>query len=287
MVSPAVARFAVGILGNIISFSLYLSPMPTFIRICKKGSVEQYSATPYLLTFLNCMLWTIYGMPFIQPNNILLSTISASGCLIESIYLMLFIINTENKKKKIILIILVLGEILAVGIALALVLTFMHTSKDRTRIFGLLGDVSGVLMYASPLAVMKQVVKTKSVEYMPLAVSVTCFGSAVIWTLYAIRPFDPYVVAPNAIGCFLGLAQLILYAAYYKSTKQQMAAKEVAEEKVEMGLKEIIVVTKGPNKVNNLPENDYPTLQENDHPTLPENDCVILKQKENDFDTNI
>uniref|UniRef100_A0A803LWN0 Bidirectional sugar transporter SWEET n=1 Tax=Chenopodium quinoa TaxID=63459 RepID=A0A803LWN0_CHEQI len=266
MVSPAVARFAVGILGNIISFSLYLSPMPTFIRICKKGSVEQYSATPYLLTFLNCMLWTIYGMPFIQPNNILLSTISASGCLIESIYLMLFIINTENKKKKITLIILVLGEILAVGIALALVLTFMHTSKDRTRIFGLLGDVSGVLMYASPLAVMKQVVKTKSVEYMPLAVSVTCFGSAVIWTLYAIRPFDPYVV----------------------STKQQMAAKEVAEiEKVEMGLKEIIVVTREPNKVNNLPENDYPTLQENDYPTLAENDCPTLKQKENDFDTNI
>ncbi|KAL2902785.1 Bidirectional sugar transporter SWEET7 [Bienertia sinuspersici] len=239
MVSPAVARFAVGILGNFISFSLYLSPMPTFIRICKKGSVEQYSATPYMLTFLNCMLWTIYGMPFIQPNNILLSTISGSGCVIEFIYLMLFIIYTGNKKNKITLILIVLGEIIAVGIALALVLTLTHTTKSRSLIFGLLGDISGVLMYAAPLSIMREVIKTKSVEFMPLPVSVTCFGNALIWTLYAIRPFDPYVVAPNGIGCFLGLAQLILYAAYYKSTKEQIAARKVAElEKVEMGLKE-------------------------------------------------
>ncbi|KMS97572.1 hypothetical protein BVRB_5g125960 [Beta vulgaris subsp. vulgaris] len=273
MVSPAVARFAVGILGNIISFSLYLSPMPTFMRICKKGSVEQYSATPYLLTFFNCMLWTIYGMPFIQPNNILLSTISASGCLIEFIYLMLFIIYTGNKKNRIFLILLVLGEILVVAIALTLVLIFTHTSKQRTLIFGLLGDVSGVLMYAAPLAIMKQVIKTKSVEFMPLAVSVTCFGSAVIWTLYAIRPFDPFVVAPNGIGCFLGLAQLMLYAAYYKSTKQQMDARKVAEiEKVEMGLKEVIVVTRESNKVNSLPENDY---------------SAPPKPKENDFASNL
>lgn len=68
------------------------------------------------------------------------------------------------------------------------------------------------------------------------------------------------IQAPNGIGCFLGLAQLILYAAYYKSTKQQIAARKAAElEKVEMGLKEVIVVTREPNKVNSLPENDCAT----------------------------
>lgn len=111
-------------------------------------------------------------MPFIQPNNILLSTISASGCVIESVYLMLFIINTQNKKKKITLILLVLAEVLAVGIALALVLTFTHTTKRRTQIFGLLGDVSGVLMYASPLAVM---VSTPPFKIIMVTVSVCRF----------------------------------------------------------------------------------------------------------------
>lgn len=182
---------------------------------------------------------------------------------------MLFILNTENKKKKTTLILLVLAEILVVAIALALVLTLTHTSKTRTLIFGLLGDVSGVLMYASPLAVMKQVIKTKSVEYMPFAISAFCFGSAVIWTIYAICPFDPYVVAPNGIGCFLGLAQLVLYAAYYKSTKKQLAARQVAElEKVEMGLGELIVVTEA-NKVNSLPENDYSTLKPKEDDFVP------------------
>ena len=111
------------------------------------------------------MLWTIYGLPFIQPNNILVSTISASGCIIEFIYLTLFIIYSDGKKKKITLILLVVAEIAAVGLALGLVLLFTHTTKPRGLIFGLLGDVSGVLMYAAPLSIM---VSTKYILFIKL-----------------------------------------------------------------------------------------------------------------------
>ncbi|XP_074317605.1 bidirectional sugar transporter SWEET4-like [Silene latifolia] len=255
MLSPATARFAVGVLGNIISLFLYLSPVPTFIDIWRKGSVDKYSATTYLVTFLNAMLWSIYGMPFIQPNNILVSTIAGIGLVIELVYLTLFVIYSDGKKKKLTVTFITLAEILAVGIALAMVLFFAKTSKRRALVIGLLGDVSGVVMYAAPLSVMRQVIRTKSVEFMPLAISVTSFANALVWTLYAIHPLDPYVAIPNGTGCILGLAQLILYATYYKSTKAQIAARK-ATLKLEMGLKEVVIVTKEPNKVNSLPPND-------------------------------
>ncbi|PKH94006.1 hypothetical protein CRG98_049774, partial [Punica granatum] len=43
---------------------------------------------------------------------------------------------------------------------------------------------------------------------------------------------------PNGIGSIFGLAQLILYATYYKSTKEQIAARRL---KGEMSLSEVVV----------------------------------------------
>ncbi|KAK9698440.1 hypothetical protein RND81_08G104600 [Saponaria officinalis] len=245
MVSPATARFAVGVIGNIISLFLYLSPLPTFVEIWRKGSVEKYSATTYLVTFLNAMIWSIYGMPFIQPNNILVSTIAAIGFFIELIYLSLFLFYSQSNRQRLTVFLVMLAEIVFVGVALTLVLSFAHTSKRRALVIGLLGDVSGVIMYAAPLSVMRQVIRTKSVEYMPLAISVTSMANALVWTLYAIHPWDPYVAMPNGTGCILGMAQLILYATYYNSTKQQMASKK-ATQKLELAFNEVIVV---PSKV--------------------------------------
>lgn len=38
--------------------------------------------------------------------------------------------------------------------------------------------------------------------------------------------YNGYLQIPNGIGCLFGLAQLILYGAYYKSTKRIMAERE-------------------------------------------------------------
>ncbi|KAK8968544.1 Bidirectional sugar transporter SWEET4 [Platanthera guangdongensis] len=63
MVSVDAMRTAVGIIGNAIALGLFLSPLPTFIRIWKKKSVEEFSVIPYVATLLNCMLWMVYGFP--------------------------------------------------------------------------------------------------------------------------------------------------------------------------------------------------------------------------------
>ncbi|XLT08671.1 hypothetical protein HN51_054464 [Arachis hypogaea] len=46
MVSAALVRTVIGIIGNVISFGLFFSPAPTFYQIIKKKSVEEFKPDP-------------------------------------------------------------------------------------------------------------------------------------------------------------------------------------------------------------------------------------------------
>ncbi|KAL2233106.1 UNVERIFIED_CONTAM: Bidirectional sugar transporter SWEET7 [Sesamum indicum] len=206
-----------------------MSCRPTFYRIWKKRSVEQYSPIPYLATFINCGLWVLYGLPLVHPHSTLVVTINGTGFVIEILYLSLFLIFSDSKKR-LRLVVIVVAECIFVAALALLVLTLVHTTKLRSAIIGSICMVGNIMMYASPLAVMKLVIRTRSVEYMPFFLSLFSFLNGVSWTAYALIRFDPFIVAPNGMGTVLGLAQLILYATFYKSTKRIMAERKAQSE---------------------------------------------------------
>ncbi|KAJ7945072.1 Bidirectional sugar transporter SWEET [Quillaja saponaria] len=238
MTSPDIARTVVGIIGNVISLFLFLSPLPTFVQIWKKKSVEQYSPAPYLATLVNCMVWTLYGIPMVHPHSILVVTINGSGTAIELIYVILFLIYSDKKKRLKVLLVLMI-ELIFITVLTLLVLTIVHSIKKRSAIVGTICILFNIMMYASPLAVMKLVITTKSVEYMPFFLSFASFANGVAWTSYALIRFDPFITIPNGLGTLFGLAQLLLYATYYKSTKRQIAARRAKGGEVD--LSEVVV----------------------------------------------
>ncbi|XBI91440.1 hypothetical protein VPH35_028756 [Triticum aestivum] len=61
MISPDAVR---NVVGNIISFGLFLSHVPMFWRIIKNKDVE-FKSDPYLATLLNCMLWVFCGILYV------------------------------------------------------------------------------------------------------------------------------------------------------------------------------------------------------------------------------
>ncbi|KAJ7952176.1 Bidirectional sugar transporter SWEET [Quillaja saponaria] len=224
MVSADIARTVVGVIGNVISFFLFLSPVPTFVQICKKKSVEQYSAAPYLATLVNCMVWTLYGLPMVHPHSLLVVTINGTGIAIEVIYVILFLIYSD-KKKRLKMLVVVLIEIVLIALLTLLALTTLHSVNKRSTVVGTICILFNIMMYASPLTVMKLVITTKSVEYMPFFLSFASFANGVAWTSYALIRFDPFITIPNGLGTIFGLAQLLLYATFYKSTQRQLAAR--------------------------------------------------------------
>ncbi|XWS38197.1 hypothetical protein CRYUN_Cryun19dG0109900 [Craigia yunnanensis] len=232
-------RNVVGITGNVIALFLFLSPVPTFVQIWKKGSVELFSPTPYLATLINCMVWVIYGLPMVHPNSTLVVTINGTGTAIEVVYLTLFLIFCHDKKKRSKVLLIVLVELIFIAAVTTLVLTVVHTTERRSMVIGIIAILFNIMMYAAPLSVMKLVISTKSVEFMPFFLSLTSFANGVAWATYAFLPFDPFIAVPNGLGTLFSLAQLLLYATYYKSTKRIIAARQ--ETKIEMHLSEMAV----------------------------------------------
>lgn len=137
-------------LANVLQFWDF---RPTFVHIWKKGSVEQYSAAPYLATLMNCMVWLLYGLPMVHPNSTLVVTINGSGCAIEIIYLILFLAFSDPRKRSRVLFVALLGLVFVIILAV-LILTLVHTYHRRSMIVGTVCILCNVMMYASPLSVM-------------------------------------------------------------------------------------------------------------------------------------
>ncbi|KAL6840169.1 hypothetical protein ACP4OV_029979 [Aristida adscensionis] len=207
-----IARFFFGVSGNVIALFLFLSPVVTFWRIIRKRSTEDFSGVPYNMTLLNCLLSAWYGLPFVSPNNILVTTINGTGSVIEAIYVVIFLIFAERRNK--LRMLGLLGIVTTIFATVALVSMLALHGNARKVFCGLAATIFSICMYASPLSIMRLVIKTKSVEFMPFLLSLSVFLCGTSWFIYGLLGRDPFIAIPNGCGSFLGLMQLILYAIY-------------------------------------------------------------------------
>ncbi|VFQ68711.1 unnamed protein product [Cuscuta campestris] len=134
---------------------------------------------------------------------------------IEVVFLFVFLFYSD-KRKRFALALVILAELIFMAVLAALVITLAHSWRLRSAIIGTIAAMASIAMYASPLASMKLVISTKSVEYMPFSLSLCSLLNSLCWTLYALVGIDLCILVPNGIGVLLGLAQLLLYAKYYK-----------------------------------------------------------------------
>ncbi|KAI9118071.1 hypothetical protein K1719_010403 [Acacia pycnantha] len=208
-------RFLFGIFGNASALFLYLAPVMIFKRIIQNRSTEEFSGVPYILTLLNCLLSAWYGLPFVSPHNILLSTVNGTGVVIETGYVLTFIVFAPKKERLKIVGLLVL----VIAVFSAVVVTSLLACHGERRMFfcGLAAAIFSIFMYGSPLSIIRMVIQTKSVEYMPFLVSLFVFLCGTSWFIFGLLGRDPFVAVPNGVGAALGVVQLLLYFMYRDS----------------------------------------------------------------------
>nr|CAD1823973.1 unnamed protein product [Ananas comosus var. bracteatus] len=159
----------------------------------------------------------VLRIPVVHPHSILVVTINGVGFVLESFYILIFLAFSPNRLRLKVLGILAVELLFMAGVITG-VMVGAQTHEKRSLIVGVLCVIFGTCMYASPLSIMKLVIQTKSVKYMPFFLSLVGFLNGVCWTIYAFIRFDIFVTIPNGLGALLGLAQLILYLCYYRST---------------------------------------------------------------------
>ncbi|MBA0881561.1 hypothetical protein Goshw_011213 [Gossypium schwendimanii] len=99
----------------------------------------------------------------------------------------------------------------------AIISAFVFHDHHHRKVFvGTIGLVTSVAMYAAPLVVVKQVIMTKSVEFMPFYLSFFSFLASVLWLAYGLLSHDLLLASPNLVGPPLGILQLGLHCKYRK-----------------------------------------------------------------------
>ncbi|CAN1230359.1 Bidirectional sugar transporter SWEET2a, partial [Linum grandiflorum] len=191
--------------GNLCAFVLFVSPIPTFRRIIRNKSTEQFSGLPYIYSLFNCLICCWYGLPFISPNIILVATTNSFGAIFQFVYLAIFIAYTDrtNKLKMSAL----LGAVLTIFAAIAYgSLRFLDSETRQLNL----------------------VIKTRSVEYMPFFLSFATFLMSVSFSVYGLLKADVFIYVPNGIGTVLGVVQLALYY-YYRNQFDENSTEPLLE----------------------------------------------------------
>ncbi|XP_057864642.1 bidirectional sugar transporter SWEET2b [Cryptomeria japonica] len=212
MASEGTWHFAAGIAGNLFALVLFLSPIPTFVKVRRHKSTEQFSGLPYIFALLNCLICTWYGLPIVSDDNVLLTTVNGTGAIFQLFYICIYI--AYSKKEAQVKTVAMLLLVLCIFIAIAMVSYEFMKQPLRMMFIGCLSVVSLVCMFASPLSIIRLVVQTNSVEYMPFYLSLSTFLMSTSFFAYGIIGRDPFVSVPNGIGSFLGIIQLVLYFHY-------------------------------------------------------------------------
>ncbi|KAM3297332.1 hypothetical protein ACQJBY_039284 [Aegilops geniculata] len=207
--------FAFGLLGNVISFMTYLAPLPTFYRIYRSKSTQGFQSVPYVVALFSAMLWIYYAL--LKSDECLLITINSAGCVIETIYIIIYLTYAPKQAKLFMAKILLLLNVGVFGLILLLTLLLSEGEK-RVVMLGWVCVGFSVSVFVAPLSVIRLVVRTRSVEFMPFSLSLSLTISAVVWFLYGLLIKDKYVALPNILGFAFGVIQMGLYALYRNAT---------------------------------------------------------------------
>ncbi|XP_058096096.1 bidirectional sugar transporter SWEET3b-like [Magnolia sinica] len=211
-------RMAIGIMGNAATLLLYASPILTFKRIIKKRSTEEFSCIPYTVALLNCLLYTWYGLPIVSVKweNFLLITINGFGIFLESSFIVTYIWFAQAERKKIVSFMAV-AVIVIFSTTMLVSMFALHDHHLRKLLVGSVGLAASATMYASPLVVMRRVIHTKSVEFMPFYLSFFSLVNSLLWVIYGVLSHELILAAPNLLGTPLGVLQLAIYCKYRKT----------------------------------------------------------------------
>ncbi|XP_076943604.1 bidirectional sugar transporter SWEET14-like [Bidens hawaiensis] len=217
------------VMGNIVSFGVFLSPLPTFYKIYKKKSTEGFQSIPYVVGLFSAMLWIYYAL--LKGNLVFLITINSIGIVTQTFYLCVFVFYAPKKARMESLKLITFFIIIGFGL-IVLLTQFLTKGDKRYTIVGWICLIFSLCVFVAPLGVLRQVIRTKSVAYMPILLSVALTFNAVMWFFYGLLLWDFIIAIPNTLGFTFGIIQIIFYFVY--KNKKPVIDEKITEFKEKM-----------------------------------------------------
>ena len=198
--------------GTALATYFYIAPIVPYLKVIK-GQITYKEAPGVLLicSFLNCILWSDYG---IIKNRFSLYFANGIGGVITLIYITIFLIYFAQKK--------LLQSCLYVLFLLACIteLYFLCYYIVDADITGIIANVFNVLMYAAPGEKIYTIFKTGNYELIPIWSTIGGTACSTSWMLYGFYQGDILLVIPNALGVIASIIQIVVYVVFRAKKKR-------------------------------------------------------------------
>jgi solute carrier family 50 protein (sugar transporter) len=235
------------ILTTITSVLLCVSPWPDYRRIIREKNTGPLSMLPVLMLFINCYMWCMYA--YLVDNFFPLFACCAFGCSTCLVFMSIFYRWSTEKPKlnKLIAVAVVFVACWTAYVIVATAGVTGQTDDGISKILGYMCVAVNIGVYASPLDVMKTVVKTKNAEALPISLCTMNLINGSLWVVFGAVTADYFVLTPNALGAVLSAVQVGLYVKYRPAAAVGAMGDDV------MNTKGSVVITLSPSELPKSP----------------------------------
>lgn len=203
------------------SCSVMFSPMGSMFTIMRYGASGKELIgllVPYFLLFTQCFLWSFYGI-FTFHNEI--TRVNVLGTVMCCMYLGIMTTYAREKDRRVLQPMVGLASLLLIVVSFGVMGCF--EAESRLRIFSNAATFFAVLLNVAPMVQIVEVVRTKSTDGFPVALTVAGFISSALWSEYSMLIHDTAYLMPNLLGVLMNGVQLgVVLWVYVKFTLESM-----------------------------------------------------------------
>lgn len=97
---------------------------------------------------------------------------------------------------------------------------FFTDQKTASFLIGWVVNLIMLVFYGAPLELLRHVIESQDSAVIHRPTMAMSFSNAFFWVIYGLASNDPIVYGPNAVGCVLTIAQMILCCLFPTGTAQ-------------------------------------------------------------------
>ena len=211
-----------GWVGTALALYFYIAPCVPFYKVIKGTMTWKESPGVLLIcSFLNCILWSDYGLIRDQFSVYLANGI---GGTITLIYITIYLIHLAERK---ILLSLFYNFFLMCCIV---EIYFIFYYLVPSKVTGIIANVFNVLMYAAPGEKIVQICKGASYQLIPIWSTIGGTACSTSWMCYGIYQKDELLIIPNALGVAASIVQIVVFLVYRQKQKKTATTPEPLKE---------------------------------------------------------
>lgn len=196
--------------GVILAHCIWFSSMKSVLQVKKSKDIGDLNVLPFGPSLMNTICWVAYGI-IVQDWYLLLA--NTTGVVIALFYLLVTIRYTKEHVFDQMISILLFGS--SSFIIITVILTFFDWSFQTIDLVATLhANFWLMLLYASPMSTIGQVIKMKSSASLEFKLCLAFVLNGSLWFVYGLVIQNYGVCIPNGIGALLSMVQLALCFIY-------------------------------------------------------------------------